>query len=49
MSLTSVSLSNRQIIYEGNTPIDHVYFIEEGITSVLASGAKLVVCSHRLI
>jgi CRP-like cAMP-binding protein len=34
-SLTPVSLSHRQIIHERNTPIDHVYFIEQGITSVL--------------
>jgi hypothetical protein len=34
-SLTPVSLSHRQIIHEINTPIDHVYFIEQGITSVM--------------
>jgi CRP-like cAMP-binding protein len=34
-SLTQVSLSHKQIIHERNTPIDHVYFIEHGITSVL--------------
>ena len=34
-NMISVSLSHRQIIYEKNSPIDHVYFIEQGLTSVL--------------
>ena len=33
--LTLVSLSHTQIIHEKNTPIDDVYFIEQGVTSVL--------------
>jgi CRP-like cAMP-binding protein len=34
--LTPVALSHKQIIHEKNTAIDHVYFIEQGITCVLA-------------
>jgi len=34
-SLTPVSLVHKQIIYERHTPIDHVYFIEQGVASVL--------------
>lgn len=34
-SLTSVPLTHKQIIHEKNTQIDHIYFIEHGITSVL--------------
>jgi CRP-like cAMP-binding protein len=34
-NLTPVSLTHKQIIHERNTPIDHVYFIEHGVTSVL--------------
>jgi CRP-like cAMP-binding protein len=41
-SLTPVSLVHKQIIHERDTPIDHVYFIEQGVASVLtvmSSGA----------
>lgn len=33
--LTTVSLAHKQIIYEKDMPIDHVYFIEQGVASVL--------------
>src|SRR6516164_6858084 len=33
--LTPVSLSHKQVIHEKNIPIDDVYFIEQGVTSVL--------------
>lgn len=32
----SISLANREIIYDVGTPIEDVYFIEEGLASVLA-------------
>jgi CRP-like cAMP-binding protein len=34
-NLTLVSLALKQVIHERDTPIDHVYFIEQGVTSVL--------------
>jgi len=43
--LEPVSLKMREIIIEPNQPIEHVYFIERGITSVLAeaSGGRIEV------
>jgi CRP-like cAMP-binding protein len=44
--LYPVSLSLRQILYETGEPIEHVYFLEEGVASVLttmASGATIEV------
>ena len=35
LSLTPVPLVHKQIIYERDTPIDDVYFIEQGVASVL--------------
>jgi CRP-like cAMP-binding protein len=34
-NLISILLSYKQILHETNTPIDHIYFIEQGVTSVL--------------
>src|ERR1700680_5030167 len=44
--LYPVSLSLRQILYETGAPLEHVYFIEEGVASVLttmANGATIEV------
>jgi CRP-like cAMP-binding protein len=44
--LCPVSLSLRQILYETGGPLEHVYFIEEGVASVLttmANGATIEV------
>src|SRR4051812_6314026 len=38
--LEPVSLKMREIIIEPNQPIEHVYFIERGITSVLAEASE---------
>lgn len=35
-SLESVQLSWKDVLYEADTPIEHVYFIEEGVGSILA-------------
>jgi CRP-like cAMP-binding protein len=35
--LSPVSLPQREVIYEAGAPIDHVYFIEEGLSSVLTT------------
>ena len=37
--LYPVSLSLRQVLYEAGAPLEHVYFIEEGVASVLTSMA----------
>ena len=37
--LCPVSLPERQVIYEAGGPIDHVYFIEEGLSSMLTTMA----------
>jgi CRP-like cAMP-binding protein len=45
-NLYPVSLSLRQILYETGAPLEHVYFIEEGVASVLttmANGATIEV------
>jgi CRP-like cAMP-binding protein len=44
LDLDRVNLSQRQVIYETNGPIEHVYFIEEGVVSLLtdmADGAAI--------
>src|SRR5271155_5345218 len=38
--LYPVSLSLRQILYETGAPFEHVYFIEEGVASVLTTMAN---------
>jgi CRP-like cAMP-binding protein len=35
--LSPVSLEQRQVIYEAGAPIDYVYFIEEGLSSILTT------------
>jgi len=37
--LHPVCLSLRQVLYEAGAPLDHVYFIEQGVASVLTSMA----------
>ena len=37
--LQSVSLSQRQVLYEPGTPLAHVYFVEEGVVSILTKMA----------
>jgi CRP-like cAMP-binding protein len=37
--LHPVSLSLRQVLYEAGAPLEHVYFIEQGVASVLTNMA----------
>jgi CRP-like cAMP-binding protein len=37
--LHSVSLSLRQVLYEAGAPLDYVYFIEQGVASILTNMA----------